>query len=76
MDGRVKSSEIYDAGYAIAVYDIRHNTRTFRYRDQELTISEAPKVKGPIRWFTLTEYKGWSSVANWEDVKRAHRELS
>ncbi len=67
---RVPSKEVYDAGYAISVYDCRANARTFRFRDEELTVTE-PMGEGPVFWYFLTEYKGWECVAKWEEVKRA-----
>jgi len=34
----LRSSEIFDLGYAIPGYDIRENVRHWRYRDEEYTL--------------------------------------
>ena len=68
---KVPSKQVYEAGYAICVYDMRENVRTFRFKDEELSVSEAPREGGPHRWYFVTEYEGWP-VAKWEDVKRVH----
>ena len=74
MQGKVMipSSEVFDAGYAISVYDLREGSRTFKFRDEELTVPEFPKVGGPIPWYHLTDFGGWTNVARWTEVKRAY----
>lgn len=53
------SSEVFDAGYAVPLYDILNCTHIFRYRGETRT----------VRWLSvpMSEYKGWP-VAKWESV--------
>lgn len=64
------SKEIFDEGLCIGVYDMFEEERTFRFRDEELTISFKTISGGPHRSVHYFEYKGWPVVARWEDVKR------
>lgn len=54
------SSELFDEGLCVAMYDINPQAQTFRYRDQERT----------VRAFSVPQrdYKGWNCVAKWSDV--------
>jgi hypothetical protein len=56
------SSELFDEGLCVGMYDILDFTQTFRFRDQEKT----------VKAFSVPqkEYKGWPRVAKWEDVCR------
>lgn len=61
----MKSADIFAAGYAVPLYDIRHNTRLWRYRDEEYTL--------PSGAVPLCDLPGLGfHVAKIEDVRSAH----
>lgn len=61
MKPACQSSELFDEGLCVAMYDITNFTQTFRYRDQEKTVKA---FSVPTK-----DFKGWSRVAKWSDVQ-------
>ncbi len=62
----VRTQEIFDAGYAIALYNIATDRRIWRYRDEEIEL--------PSNAVLLHSLDGVSySVAKIEDVRAANK---
>lgn len=59
------SADLYDLGYAVPLYGIDAEKRTWRWRDEEYTI---PMDAVMTLWLTGVRFP----VALIEDVRRAH----